>query len=590
MEQKKEPSPFGLLWGWAGKYHGGFYAAVIMAVLGVAGTMFSYVSLAAIIRNVLEGNGMKTCIPWIIGIGAGYLVKSLCSTISTVLSHTATYHTLRDLREAILQKLSRVPMGTILDTPSGQYKTTLVDRVEGMEPTLAHLIPEMTANLVVPIAIAIYIFVLDWRLGIASLITTIIGMIAASGSGKTYAERWEGAVKVGKRMADAIVEYVGGIQVVKAFSQSAGSYHKYSGAVNENAAYYTEWMRDSSKYMVVMQTFIPSVLITVLPVGLLLHAGGSLSAADFFTIIVLALGFTGPFLAALSFVDELAIVGTNVGEIAAIMDAPELVRPDKEAVLSGEEITLKNVRFAYEEGQDDVLKNVNLKILPGTVTALVGPSGSRKSTIAKLIAGFWDVTDGSVSIGGVDLRKIPLDQLNQKIAYVSQDNYLFDRSVRENIRMGRRNATDQEVEAVAKAAGCDTFIRALDHGYDTICGGGGGHLSGGEKQRISIARAMLKDAPIVILDEATASIDPENEALIQQALSKLTKGKTLIVIAHRLGTIAEADKIVVVKNGEILAEGRQEELLSNCPLYQDMWQSYLGTRDTLQEGSTCLES
>ena len=253
-------------------------------------------------------------------------------------------------------------------------------------------------------------------------------------------------------------------------------------------------------------------------------------------------------------------------------------------------VQMNDVKMVYGNTEAEALNGVSFTINEGEFVFLVGPSGSGKSTIAKLIAGFWDVTDGSVSIGGVDLRKIPLDQLNQKIAYVSQDNYLFDRSVRENIRMGRRNATDQEVEAVAKAAGCDTFIRALDHGYDTICGGGGGHLSGGEKQRISIARAMLKDAPIVILDEATASIDPENEALIQQALSKLTKGKTLIVIAHRLGTIAEADKIVVVKNGEILAEGRQEELLSNCPLYQDMWQSYLGTRDTLQEGSTCLES
>ena len=213
------------------------------------------------------------------------------------------------------------------------------------------------------------------------------------------------------------------------------------------------------------------------------------------------------------------------------------------------------------------------------------------------MAGFWDVTGGSISLGGTDIRQIPLEQLNQQIAYVSQENYLFDRSVRENIRMGRLDATDAEVEAVAKAAGCDGFIRALDNSYDTICGGGGGHLSGGEKQRISIARAMLKNAPIVILDEATASIDPENEALIQQAISELTKGKTLIVIAHRLGTIANADKIVVVRKGQLIAQGRQEELLTNCPLYADMWQSYLGSRDQVEdvnapakEDAVCLES
>ena len=583
-DQKKEPSPFGLLWKWAEKYHGGFYAACITAVIGVAGTMFSYICVAAIIRILVSDGNLNDCIPWIVGVAAGYVVKAVCSTVSTTLSHTATYHTLRDLREKMLKKLSLVPLGTILNTPSGQYKTTIVDRVEGMEPTLAHLIPEMTANLVVPIAIAIYIFIIDWRMGIASLVTTIIGMFAASGSGKTYAERWEGAVKVGKDMANAIVEYVGGIQVVKAFSQSAGSYHKYSDAVNKNAAYFTDWMKDSSKYMTVMQTFIPSILLTVLPIGAVLFNNGSLSAADFFSIIVLSLGFTGPFLAAMSFVDELAVVGTNVKEIAMILDAKELVRPEEKVNFNQDGITLTDVSFAYEEGKEEVLKHIDLTIPSGTVTALVGPSGSGKSTIAKLIAGFWNVTDGSIQFGGTDLRKIPLEQLNQQIAYVSQDNYLFDRSVRDNIRMGRLDATDEEVEQVAKAAGCDDFIRALDKGYDTICGGGGGHLSGGEKQRISIARAMLKNAPVVILDEATASIDPENEALIQQAISELTKGKTLIVIAHRLGTIANADQIVVVQNGNIVAEGKQNELLADCPLYADMWQSYLGSIDLVQEG------
>ena len=220
-----------------------------------------------------------------------------------------------------------------------------------------------------------------------------------------------------------------------------------------------------------------------------------------------------------------------------------------------------------------------MKIRPGTVTALVGPSGSGKTTIARLIAGFWDVTGGAITLGGADLREIPLHQLSHQIAYVTQDNYLFDRTVRDNIRMGRPDATDAEVETVAKAAGCDAFIRALEHGYDTVCGGGGGHLSGGEKQRISIARAMLKDAPVVILDEATASVDPENEALIQRAISALTKGKTLIVIAHHLGTIADADNIVVMENGSIAAQGKQEELLKSCPLYARLWQAYLGSRD-----------
>lgn len=579
MEKKKKSSAFGTLWGWAGAYHGRFYTAVVLAVLGVAGTMLAYFSVAAIIRLLLSGGGLRECLPWCALMLAGYTVKAILSTASTAMSHRATYHTLRDLRKRLLHKLSRVPMGTVLDTPSGQYKTAIVDRVEGMEPTLAHLIPEMTSNLLVPVAIAVYIFVLDWRLGLAALVTPVLGLYITSLSGRTYAVRWKGAVETGRRMTNAIVEYVGGIQVVKAFSQSAGSYKKYADAVEDNASYYVDWMRENQKYMASWQSILPAVLLTVLPVGLLLWHGGSLAAGDFMTVIVLSLGFTGPLIAALSFVDELAVLGTNVGEITGILDAPELMRPETPARLSGSEIALRHVSFAYGEAGGEVLHDVNLDIHPGTVTALVGPSGSGKTTIARLIAGFWDVTEGAVTLGGADLREIPLDQLNRQIAYVTQDNYLFDRTVRDNIRMGRPNAADAEVEAVARAAGCDAFIRNLEHGYDTVCGGGGGHLSGGERQRISIARAMLKDAPVVILDEATASVDPENEALIQRAISALTKGKTLIVIAHHLGTIADADNIVVMENGRIAARGKQAELLEACPLYARLWQAYLGARD-----------
>lgn len=579
-KEQKNFSPFPVLWGWAKAYHGRFIGSILLAILGVAGSMVPYFCIAVIIRLLLSGQAqLSSCLFWCGVALAGYLGKVLFSSLSTALSHTATYHTLRDLRKNLIAKLSRVPMGTILDTPSGQYKTTIVDRVEGMEPTLAHLIPEMTSNILVPLAIFLYLFVLDWRMALASIVTLIVGMLFASGSAKTYASKWDGAVKAGRNMANAIVEYVGGIQVVKAFSQSAGSYKKYADAVNYNAGYYVNWMRESQKYMAGWSAVIPAVLVTVLPVGFGLWATGNLAIADFLTIIVLSLGLTGPIIAAMSFVDDLAVVGTNTKEIADILDAAELVRPKAPATLRSQDITLNDVSFSYSAEGGEVLRHVNLTIHPGTVTALVGPSGSGKSTIAKLIAGFWDVTGGSITLGGTDLRKIPLDQLNSQIAYVSQDNYLFDRTVRDNIRMGRRNATDAEVEAVAQAAGCDEFIRNLEHGYDTVCGGGGGHLSGGEKQRISIARAMLKNAPIVILDEATASIDPENEAFIQRAISALTKGKTLLVIAHRLSTVADADNIVVVRDGEILAQGKQKELLSNCPLYAQMWQAHMDARD-----------
>ncbi|MDO5299439.1 MAG: ABC transporter ATP-binding protein [Clostridia bacterium] len=580
MEEAKKPSAFEKLWEWAGPYHGGFVSAVLLAVLGVACGMIPYFCVAAIITGLLEGTlPLDGCLAWCLAALAGYAGKVIFGSASTSISHTATYHTLRDMRKRMIDKLSRMPMGTILDTPSGQYKTTIVDRVEGMEPTLAHLIPEMTSNILIPAAIFVYLFALDWRMALCSVVTLVVGFLFMTGSMKTYGARWDGAVKVGRAMNAAIVEYVGGIQVVKAFSQSAGSYRKYADAVNANAAYYVDWMAESQKYMAGWQSVVPAVLVTVLPVGLALNLGGSLSTADFLTVIVLSLGLMGPILAAMTFVDDLAVVSSNVEEISGILDGEELRRPAEPARLNGREIVLHDVSFAYSARGGDVLRGVNLRIRPGTVTALVGPSGSGKSTIAKLIAGFFDVTGGSITLGGADLREIPLSQLNAQIAYVSQENYLFDRTVRDNIRMGRLGASDAEVEAVARAAGCDAFIRALPQGYDTVCGGGGGHLSGGEKQRISIARAMLKDAPIIILDEATASIDPENEAAIQRSISALTKGKTLIVIAHRLSTIEDADNIVVVKDGRVAAQGRQRELLDTCPLYKEMWQAHMRARD-----------
>jgi ATP-binding cassette subfamily B protein IrtA len=499
---KEKSSPAAKLWGWAKPYHGSFIGSVLLAVLGVASSMVPYFCVAVIIRLLLSGTvTWSVYIKWCGLALAGYLCKVLFGSLSTLISHTATYHTLRDLRKALTSKLARVPMGTVLDTPSGQYKTTIVDRVEGMEPTLAHLIPEMTSNALVPAAIFIYLLVLDWRMAMISLITLAIGFLLISQSGKTYAERWKGAVETGRRMNNAIVEYVGGIQVVKAFSRSAGSYRKYSDAVKANAQYYVDWMGDNLKYMASWNAVIPSVLVTVLPAGFAFWAAGSLSVANFLTIIVLSLGLTGPIMAAMTFVDDLAVIGTNVGEIGAILDSPELERPEKPVKLDRLDIALKDVSFTYGKGDEKVLHGVNLEIRPGTVTALVGPSGSGKSTIAKLITGFWDVSSGQITVGGIDVRKIPLEQWTSQIAYVSQDNYLFNLTVRENIRMGMKGATDTEVEAAAKAAGCGGFIRRLEKGYDTVIGSGGGSLSGGERQRIAIAAqgkqaTLLRTSPL----------------------------------------------------------------------------------------------
>ena len=581
MKEEKKESPIGVLWGWGKPYHGKFIGSIALAVLGVACQMVPYFCVAHIVMLMLSGdqNFSHYTAACVIAL-CGYLGKVIFSNLSTTISHTATYYTLRDLRENITEKLARVPMGTILDTPSGQYKTTIVDRVEGMEPTFAHLIPEMTANVLVPLVIIVYLFVMDWRMALLSLVTLVVGLAVMSAGMKNYPVKWEGAVKAGKQMANAIVEYIGGIEVVKAFSQSAGSYKKYSDAVNYNANYYVDWMRENQKTMSAYNAILPSVLICVLPCGFAFWLSGSLELSTFLSIVIFSLGLIGPIIAAFTFTDDLAVLGTNVEEISQLLNAEELNHKDTPVKLADTGISLRSVSFSYD-GTTEVLHDVSLTIRPGTMTALVGPSGSGKSTVAKLIAGYWDVTSGSITLGGYELKDIPLSEISDQISYVSQDNYLFNRSIRENIRMGKPSATDAEVEQAAKQSGCDTFIRKLDYGYDTIVGSAGSHLSGGERQRIAIARAMLKNAPVVILDEATAYIDPENEALVQKAISALTVGKTLIVIAHRLSTIVGADNIVVVKDGTVHAQGTHEKLLETCPLYRDMWQAHIGAKDQM---------
>ena len=580
MENKNEQSTASSLLRFAGPYKGRYALSICLSVLGVASGLVPYYAAAQMLIGLIgTERSFSFYIFWGIVAAVGYLAKSTFAILSTSVSHTATFLALRDIRKQIVDKFSRMPMGTLLNTPSGQLKDTLVDRVEGLETPLAHLLPEMSANVLVPVFIVVYLFVLDWRMALISLITIPVGMAFMATILKTYPQQYEGSVKINQRMNNAVVEYVNGIEVIKAFNQSAASYGKYSDAVRENADYFYKWMKSCQWAMASYNAICPAVLITVLPAGVLFYAAGSITSANLITIIILSLGIVGPLIAASNFADSLGMVGTVVNEIAALLDGPELVRPTQPVSLDSQEIRLNDVSFSYNNDGDNAIQHIDLTIKPGTVTALVGPSGSGKSTITKLIAGFWDVGAGSITLGGKDLRTIPQKQLADQIAYVSQDNYLFDDTIRENIRMGRLSASDAEVEEVAKAAGCDAFIRRLENGYDTNVGGAGGHLSGGERQRIAIARAMLKNAPIIILDEATAYIDPENEAVVQQAVSKLVAGKTLIIIAHRLSTITDSDQIVVMKDGSISGIGTHDELLKTSELYREMWQAHIGAKD-----------
>lgn len=578
-QQAAQKNPLLRIWGWGKDEHGRLICAILGAFIGVVMGMLPYFSAAQIIIIMLAGErDLSVYLLWL-GIGlAGYAARTLLYNLALSVSHKATFSILKTIRQKILAKLPKLPLGTVMDMSGGKMKQIIVDQVDGMETTLAHLFPEMTANVAAPVLILVYLFALDWRMALLSIVTIPVGMAFMMSVMGNYSRDYEGAVKTTQEMNGTIVEYINGIEVIKAFNQGKSSYAKFTDRVKANASYFYNWMKRSQFGTAMGYSVVPATLITILPVGWIWYTGGSLSIETFITVIILSLGIAGPLLAAMGFVDTLAIVGTTVASVDELLSAEEQQHGDKKVQLIGADIELSHVSFGYREDKE-ILKDVSLAIPAGSMTALVGPSGSGKSTIAKLIAGFWDVKNGTVSMGGVDEKEIPLTQLYDQVAFVSQDNYLFDETVRENIRMGKLSATDKEVEKAAKAAGCDAFIRELENGYETNVGAGGAHLSGGERQRIAIARAMLKDAPIVILDEATAYIDPENEAVIQKAIAKLVQGKTVIVIAHRLSTIKDADKIVVVKDGRIEAFGKHEELRNNCPLYESMWQAHIGAKD-----------
>lgn len=579
MEQTKKNDAFRWILRFAGQCRGRLTASVLLAVLGSACGIVPYLAVTQIIIRLLSRN--YELVP--IGLLAllallGYLGGTWLNTASTMLSHRSAFIILKNIRTELTAKLSRVPMGTILDTPSGKFKTLLVDTVEKLELPLAHMIPELTANILIPVLMLLYMFVLDWRLALISLITIPIGLFCYMGMMKDYEKRYSRVLTAGKNMDAAIVEYVGGIEVIKAFNQSSSSYGKYADAVKENEAAKATWFKQTNGFYVAGISIMPSCLLGVLPLGAWLFQSGSLTAPVFIACIILALGLVKPLIQALQYTDSLAMVDSTIQEIAGMLEEKEMKRPLEPVPLENSNISFREVSFGY--GDAEVLHRISFDAAPCGMTAIVGPSGSGKSTVARLIASFWEADSGEVQIGGVDVRSLPLKQVMDMVSYVSQDNFLFHLSVKENIRMGRPDASDEEVIAAAKQASCHDFISALPQGYDTLAGEGGSSLSGGERQRIAIARAILKNSPVVILDEATAFTDPENEAVIQASINELVRGKTLIVIAHRLSTITAADKILVMDNGRVEAEGTHDALLKDCPLYRELWEAHISAKDT----------
>ena len=572
----KEPGAIRQLFAFVGERNSKMRISILLAVLGEMFGIVPFLMVALLADELYRGTATIQRVLFFSGIAAiCQLIKMLLTWRSSLMSHKISFTILKNIREAITDRIAKVPMGVMLETPTGTFKNLIVDNVAKLEDSMAHFMPELPSNIAAPLCSILLIFILDWRMGLASLITIPLGILFFAAMMRGYGPRMENYMRSANDMNSSLVEYVSGIQVIKAFNRSASSYGKYSKSVNYFHDSTMEWWSQCWFWNAAARAVLPSTLLGTLPVGAWLYMEGTLSLPVFLISLVVPLGFVAPLMKVSEAMEQVSMIKGNLEQVTAFLKTPELVRPSEPVSLGERTYQFEDVHFGYKE--TEVLHGISFQTRPGTMTAIVGPSGSGKSTIAKLMAGFWDVTSGSVRFGGQDIRQIPFEQLMGEISYVAQDNFLFDKSIRENIRMGNPAATDEEVEDAAKAANCHDFIMQLEQGYDTLAGDAGDRLSGGERQRITIARAMLKPSSVVILDEATAYADPENEALIQQAISKLVAGKTLIVVAHRLNTIRNADQILVVANGNIAGRGTQEELLRECPIYQKMWQDYAGT-------------
>ena len=579
--QTEKKSFINVLFSYAGGEKKKMILSVILSVISVMLGLVPFYCMYELISmfvadTVTTGEIVKWCMIALLS----YALKILTFTLSTGTSHSMAYTILEGLRLRLADRFLHAPLGNVENHTNGEIKNMMVDKIENLEPPLAHMIPEGAGHIVLPIVSIIALFIIDWRLALASLVTFPLSLVCMALtfkiSGKNFAKYDESA----NYMNSTIVEYIEGIEVIKAFGRAGVSYEKYAGAITDFRTFVIKWLSSTFATMKLSFALFPSTLIGTLPVALALTNGGTITGAQAALAVMLSISMVGSLAKLEVFSENMRQVKFTVENLNEFLEMPELPEPEKRADINHTGVELRNVHFSYTgDEKDEVLHGVDLKLPEGSFTALVGPSGGGKSTVAKLISRFWDVTSGEITLGGVNIRNMPLAQLSGYVSFVTQDNYLFRCSLLENIRLGNPNATDEQVKEAARAAQCEEFIAKLPQGYDTPAGEAGKRLSGGEKQRIAIARMMLKNAPIVILDEATAFTDPENEDKIQRSIAELTKGKTLLVIAHRLSTIKNADNIVVLKNGKIEAEGTQQQLLENCPLYRDMWQAHIGAKN-----------
>lgn len=545
--------------------------AVICCVLSVLCGILPYLGVWGIVTCFLNER-TENLFQYVCLIAAAIILKHLLFGTGTKISHKVAYQTLGETRKKLFRKIAHLPMGYVKTTASGQVKTIIMDNMEQLETFYAHNIPEIISGLAVPLCMEILLVILDIRVAGIMLIPVVLFILVGILMIIVQMKKMDEFNQAFSDVSVKTVEYVNGMKELKIFAADESTYSRLSESIRTYSTVVTEWFQSCLKYVAFNHADLNSNLVFLFPLAGLMYLSGSVTAASYIMYLFMGLAMLIPLETVSNNFDYIGMNASVAKKIDEILKLDEMADMISKAELSDHTIVFEHVTFSYGEGQP-VLKDVSFTVPDGKVTALVGVSGSGKSTAASLICRFWDITEGQICLGGVPLNQIPLSDLMSQISFVTQNTFLFKKSIRENIMMGNQEATEEEMMQAAKDAVCHDFIMRLPKDYDTVIDKET-KLSGGEKQRITLARAILKNAPIVILDEATAYIDADNEDLLQKALAKLSEGKTVLVIAHRLSSIKEADSIVVLEQGKVIDCGTHDELIRRCSPYQDMWAAF----------------
>lgn len=558
------------------------YLSWVLSAISALMALVPFIFVWLIVREVIEADGNFAAVQgslsvygwWAVGSA---LISMLVYFAALMCSHVAAFRVAGNMRKRAMRHIGALPVGFMNSLGSGRVRRIVNESSGATETYLAHQLPDMVGAFATPVGMIVLLFVFDWRLGLLSLIPTALGFIIMSKmTGKDMARKMKEYQSALENMNNEAVEYVRGVPVVKTFGQTVFSFKRFKGSIDSYHTWVVAYTKSLMWPMVAFTTAINCVFVPLIIAGLCFTAGGVdgtfLLNLIFYIIFTPIISVT---LMKVMFMSENnMIVSDALQRIDGILAIKPLPEPSAPQTPKDNSVTFENVTFAYEGADRNAIDGITLDVKAGETVALVGPSGGGKTTAAGLVARFWDTASGAVKVGGVNVKDIDRQTLNNTVAYVFQDSKLLKTSIFENVRMGRPSATREEVLAALHNAQCDDILNKFPHGVDTVIGSKGVYLSGGEQQRIAIARVMLKNAPVLVLDEATAFADPENEAAVQRAFERLANGRTVIMIAHRLTTVQNADKIYVLKDGKVAEEGTHAWLMEQNGLYHDMYDEY----------------